>query len=187
MNDYEKLCEKKISSTKIFDGEILHIRKDIITLPNGGEATRELVNHIGAVCIVPITADRKVIMERQFRYPIDSVVFEIPAGKLDSKDEDRLLAAKRELREETGYTAKKWTDIGIYYPAPAYSDEKLTMYMAEDLEKGEQDLDEDEFLDIYEVPLDDLVNDVIEGKITDGKTQVALLKANAILNERKNA
>lgn len=187
MNDYEKLCEKQISSTKIFDGEILHVRKDNILLPNGEKATRELINHIGAVCIVPITQDGKVIMERQFRYPIDSVVFEIPAGKLDSKEEDRLLAAKRELREETGYTAKKWTDIGLFYPAPAYSDEKITMYLAEELEKGEQDLDEDEFLDLYEVPLDELVRDILAGKITDGKTQVALLKVKAILDERKNS
>lgn len=188
MDDYNKLCEKKVSSEKIFDGEILHLRKDIITLPNGEKATRELVNHIGAVCIVPLDSDGKVVMERQFRYPIESVVFEIPAGKLDSKDEDRLEAAKRELREETGYTAKRWTDLGIYYPAPAYSDEKITMYLAEELTKGEQDLDEDEFLDLYSVSLDELVSDIVDGKITDGKTQVALLKTKAVLEKRsKNA
>ena len=179
--DEEKLVEKKIASEEIFEGFVLHVQKDTIKLPNEKTATRELIRHIGAVCVVPVTDDGKVIVERQFRYPIDQVITEIPAGKLDSSTEDRLEAAKRELREETGYTADSWTDIGIYYPAAAYSDEKITMYLARGLHKGEQELDEDEFLNVTKRPMEELVDEIVSGKITDGKTQVAILKAYEIL------
>lgn len=173
----EKLAEVKVDSTCVFDGVILHVELDNIKLPNGEAATRELIRHIGAACVIPVTDDGKVIMEKQFRYPLSKVMLEIPAGKLNSKDEDRLEAAKRELEEETGYTADEWIDLGIYYPAAAYSDEKISMFLAKGLHKGAQRLDEDEFLDVYEIPLDELVQDVMDGKITDGKTQVAILKA----------
>jgi ADP-ribose pyrophosphatase len=179
--DEEKLVEKKIATEEIFEGFVLHVQKDTIKLPNEKTATRELIRHIGAVCVVPVTDDGKVIVERQFRYPIDQVITEIPAGKLDSSTEDRLEAAKRELREETGYTADSWTDIGIYYPAAAYSDEKITMYLARGLHKGEQELDEDEFLNVTKRPIEELVDEIVSGKITDGKTQVAILKAYTIL------
>lgn len=178
----KNLREEFVSSELIFDGFVLHVHKDAIKLPNGNPATREVIRHIGAVCVVPVTDDGKIIMERQFRYPLDEVIWEIPAGKLDSKTEDRLEAAKRELREETGFSADEWTDMGDYYPSPAYTDERISMYLAKGLHKGERDLDDDEFLDVYEKPLADLVKDVMEGKITDGKTQVALLKANNLLN-----
>ncbi len=177
-----QLGETQVDSQDIFDGFVLHVKKDTIKLPNGNEATREIIRHIGAVCVVPVTDDNKVIMERQFRYPIDRVITEIPAGKLDDKNENRLMAAKRELREETGYEADEWLDLGIYYPAPAYSDEKITMYLAKGLHKGERDLDEDEFLNVEEIPIKSLVDDILSGKITDGKTQVAILKAAAHLN-----
>ena len=179
--DEKDLKETQVSSKDVYDGSILHVKEDIIKLPNGKEASRERIRHIGAVCGVPVTSDGKVIMERQFRYPIDRVITEIPAGKLDSYDEDRLEAAKRELREETGYTASDWRDIGLYYPAPAYSDEKITMYLATGLTKGSRDLDEDEFLNIIEIPIEELVRDIVSGKITDGKTQVAVLKAYEII------
>ncbi len=181
MNELEALGEKKISSECVFDGCILHVEKDWVALPNGNEATREVIRHIGAVCIVPVTDDGRVVMERQFRYPIDEVITEIPAGKLDSKTEDRLEAAKRELREETGYEAEEWRDMGIYYPAAAYSDERITIYLATKLRKGERNLDEDEFLDVTLVPIEELIDDIMSGKITDGKTQVAILKAAKIL------
>lgn len=180
-NDFTELEEKQIDTKQIFDGEVLHVNLDHIELPNGKTATRELIRHIGAVCVIPVTDDGKVIIERQFRYPIYQVITEIPAGKLDSKDEDRLLAAKRELREETGYTADKWTDLGVYYPAPAYSDEKITMYMAQGLHKGERELDEDEFLNVVEVPISELLEAVMSGVITDGKTQICIMKAAALL------
>ncbi|MGI6021343.1 MAG: NUDIX domain-containing protein [Lachnospiraceae bacterium] len=185
MSEYERLVERQVSSEEIFDGSVLHVKKDTVKLPDGSNAFRELIRHIGAVCVIPVTDDGNVIVERQFRYPIDRVVLEIPAGKLNFRDEDRLEAAKRELEEETGYTASEWTDIGLYYPAPAYSDEKITMYLARGLKKGAQHLDEDEFLEVDEIPLEKLVRDVMEGKITDGKTQIAVLKAFHIINGEK--
>ena len=132
----KKLREEWKSTKEIFDGRILHVIDDTVICPNGNEASRELIRHVGAVCVVPITDDGKVIVERQFRYPIDKVITEIPAGKLDSKSEDPLLAAKRELREETGYTAEEWISLGGFYPAPAYSDELIHIYIAKKLKKG---------------------------------------------------
>lgn len=185
MNRYENLMEIKTASEKIFDGVILHVYKDSVCLPNGRPAGRELIRHVGAVGIVPLTDDGKVIIERQYRYPLDEVITEIPAGKLDSKSEDRLAAAKRELREETGITADEWSELGIYYPAAAYSDEKISLYLARGLHFGEQHLDDDEFLNIEAVPLSQLVDEVMSGEITDGKTQVAILKA-AKISEQDN-
>ncbi len=183
MTEKEKneLFEAKLGSEKVYDGVILHIEKDDVLLPNGANSVRECIRHIGAVCVVPVTDDLKVAVERQFRYPVNDVLTEIPAGKLDSFDEDRLEAAKRELREETGIIAEKWTDMGLYYPSPAYTDEKITVYLAQGLSQGERELDEDEFLNVSYVPLKELVADVLAGRITDGKTQVALLKTAALL------
>ena len=183
MSENKRLEEVKIASKEIFDGHILHVYKDTVELPNGKEASRELIRHIGAVAVVPLTDDGNVIVERQFRYPLGQVITEIPAGKLDSFDEDRLEAIKRELREETGYVADEWMELGDYHPAAAYTDERITLYLATGLHKGERDLDEDEFLDVIEVPLIDLVKDVAAGKITDGKTQVAILKTYLLLKE----
>ncbi|MBQ8590229.1 MAG: NUDIX hydrolase [Firmicutes bacterium] len=183
MEELKRLEEVMVKSEDIFDGHILHVKFDTVMLPNGNEATRELIRHIGAVAVVPLTDDGKVIVERQFRYPLGQVITEIPAGKLDSFDEDRLEACKRELREETGYVADEWTELGDYHPAAAYTDERITLYLATGLRKGERELDEDEFLDVVEVPLVDLVKDIALGKITDGKTQVAILKTYLLLKE----
>ena len=183
MEDFKNLTEAQIHSQEIFDGIVVHLYKDTVSLPNGHPATREVIRHIGAVGVIPVTDDGKVIIERQFRYPLNRVVTEIPAGKLDSFTEDRLSAAKRELEEETGYTAKEWIPIGDYYPSPAYCDERITLYLARGLELGTRHLDEDEFLNFEAVPLEDLVNDVMEGRITDGKTQVAILKAARMLGK----
>ena len=180
-DELKRLVEKQTSSEDIFDGVILHVKRDMVALSNGSATVREVIRHIGAVCVIPVTDDNRVIMERQFRYPLNKVILEIPAGKLDAPDEDRLSAIKRELREETGYTADEWTELGDFHPAPAYSDEFITMYMARGLHKGERDLDDDEFLDVYAIPLADLVRDVMEGRISDAKTQVCILKAARIL------
>ncbi|MCR5786025.1 MAG: NUDIX hydrolase [Eubacterium sp.] len=182
--ELERLKETKISSEEIYDGKLLHLEKDIVSLPNNNKASRELIRHVGAVCVVPLLDNGDVIIEKQYRYPVEKVITEIPAGKLESKSEDRLDAAKRELREETGYTALKWTDIGTYYPAAAYSDEKITMYLAEDLHKGERNLDDDEFLDVITMPLKEIVDKILCGEIADGKTQAAILKVDKILSER---
>ena len=176
-----RLREVRTGSEEIFDGLVLHVQRDTVKLPNGSEAIREVIRHIGAVCVIPVLENGDVVMERQFRYPLDRVILEIPAGKLDAAGEDRFSAIQRELREETGYTADEWTVLGDFHPAPAYSDEYITMYMARKLRRGDRHLDEDEFLDVCTVPLQDLVEDVMAGKISDAKTQVCVLKAARIL------
>ena len=181
----QKLREIQIESEDIFNGLIMDVKRDRVRLPNGNQSVRELLRHVGAVCVVPVTDDGRVVVERQYRYPIDQVITEIPAGKLDSPDEDRLSAAQRELREETGFTADRWTDMGLYYPAAAYSDEKITMYLAQGLHNGEQHLDEGEFLNVETVPIAELVEDILSGKITDGKTQAAVLKASMLISRQQ--
>ena len=181
MEQFKDLTEKTLNTEKVFDGKLLQVYRDGVGLPNGHESIREYIQHVGAVAVVPLTDDGKVIIERQFRYPLREVITEIPAGKLDSKQEDKLDAAKRELLEETGITADEWIEMGDYHPAAAYCDERITMYLARGLHEGQQKLDSDEFLNIVKVPLNELVDDIMSGKITDGKTQVAILKAKAIL------
>ena len=180
-HEMEALKETQVASEEIFDGFILHVKKDLVVLPNGETAYREIIRHIGAVCVIPVTEKNEVIMERQYRYPIGRVTTEIPAGKLDSREEDRLSAIQRELREETGFSAEEWTFLGDFYGAPAYSDERISMYMARKLHRGERELDDDEFLDVFTIPLQELVEDVMSGKIEDAKTQTAILKAARIL------
>jgi len=179
--EYENLAEKCISTEDVFDGKILHLINDRVLLPNGKEARRETVRHVGAVCMIPVDEDGNAIVERQYRYPVDEVLTEVPAGKLNYKGEPYLDAGKRELIEETGYTGDEWTELGFFYPAAAYSDEKIMMYLVRGLHEGKQKLDEDEFLDVKKVPLSQLAEEVMEGKITDSKTQVAILKAYNLL------
>lgn len=180
----ERLLEKEVKSQEIYKGRLLHVFCDTIELPDGQQATREYIKHLGAVCIVAVTDTGNVIMERQYRYPVGRVLCEIPAGKLDRPDEDRLEAAKRELKEETGLTADRWQDIGRYLPAPAYSGEDITMFLATGLHQGERHLDDEEFLEVYEVPMEELVEDIVAGRIADAKTQAAVLKAYLILKAR---
>lgn len=183
MSHFENLIEVKTGTQEIYDGVVVHLYKDTVSLPNGHPAVREVIRHVGAVGVLPLTNDGKVIIERQFRYPLNRVITEIPAGKLDSFTEDRLSAAQRELEEETGYTAKEWTELGDYYPTPAYCDERITLYLARGLTLGQRHLDEDEFLNFEAVPLEALVEDVMAGRITDGKTQVAILKVWHLLHK----
>ena len=179
---YENLIEEKLSRTEIYDGKVLHVVCDDVLLPNGEAAIREFCIHVGAVCIIPITDDGKVLMERQFRYPHGRVFYEIPAGKLDYPGEDPLCAAKRELREETGAVAGKITFLGELDTSPALINEKIYMYMAEELSFVERELDDDEFLEVESAPLTELVDMVMQGKISDAKTQIAVLKAAKLKN-----
>ena len=177
MKKYEReLRERYKAREDIFHGKIVHLVRDTVTLPNGKSATREMMLHNGAVAILPLFEDGTVLMEYQFRYPLDRVIYEIPAGKLDTKDEDPREAALRELREETGYTARSLTSLGFYIPSPAVLSERIELFLAEDLTPGEVDLDEDEFLYTERVPLKELCDMVMRGEIEDGKTQTALLK-----------
>ena len=182
----EALKENTVSSTPIFDGKVLHVRFDNITLPNGAPATREYCHHNGAVCVIPITDDGEVICVRQYRYPFHEDLLEIPAGKLDSPEEDPNDAVRRELREETGAVAKNITYLGKYYPSPAILDECIHMYMAEGLCFGETEFDEDEFIESVKIPLKTLVDLTLEGKIRDGKTQICVLRAYMMLQGRQN-
>ena len=179
------LEEKKISREEIFEGRVLHVVKDTVSLPDGGTATREILLHHGAVCIIPITDDGKVILERQFRYAVGDVLVEIPAGKLEP-GEDPLECAKRELQEETGYSADEMIVIGDYYGSPALLREHITMYLARGLHKGKTHYDDDEFMEVFEMPLDDLIDDVMNNKIPDAKTQLCALKAREFLNREKS-
>lgn len=180
-----KLEERKKASEVVFDGKILNVRLDTVTLPNGAEATREYVHHIGAVAVLPLTDEGDVILERQYRYPFGEVLVEIPAGKLDSPTEDPRKAALRELREETGAIAGELVYLGDFYGSPAILDERLRLYLARNLTFAEQETDEDEFLEVFRMPLDELVREVMEGNIPDGKTQVAALRVAAMLDKKE--
>ncbi len=180
----ENLEEKFVSREEIFDGVVLHVVRDTVELPNGKEAIREMCLHNGAVAILPVMSDGKILMERQYRYAHGRVFFEIPAGKLDSPDEDPLEAAKRELREETGAVAEKITYLGRIDTTPALINEKVHLYLAEGLTFGERELDEDEFLTIEAHPLETLLDMVMSGEICDSKTQIAVLKYAHILNNK---
>lgn len=179
-----ELYEKQLASKQIFDGKVVKLFVDDIELPNGKGAFREVVRHPGAVCVIPITDEGEVIMVKQFRYPFSSVLLEIPAGKLEI-GEDPLDAVKRELEEESGVVAENVEFIGMTYTTVAFTDEKIYTYMATGLSYTEAHPDEDEFLEVVKIPLDALVEMVMTGEIKDSKTQVAILKADRLLKERK--
>ena len=184
--EYDQLKEIPLDSQLIRAGRILDMRLDHVQVYNGSTAARELVRHLGAVCIVPVTDDGQIVLERQYRYPIDRVLTELPAGKLDYPGEDPLEAAKRELREETGFRAKEWVFLGDFYPAAAYSDEHIRMYLARGLIKGERDLDPDENINVFTLPLDKAADAVMHGEIPDAKTQLAVLKTAEYLKREKS-
>ncbi len=178
MKDYEALLKEDfIKREEIFDGSVLHVVCDTVRLPNGESATREMCLHVGACCVIPLFDDGTVLIERQYRYPVGRVMIEIPAGKLNYKGEDPLEATKRELREETGAIAQRYTYLGEFIGSPALIDEKIQMYLAEGLSFGERCLDKDEFLEVERMPLKELYDMVMRGEIADAKTQVAVLKA----------
>jgi ADP-ribose pyrophosphatase len=166
------LREDLISSEDLYGGIFLKMKRDKVSLPDGEEAIREYLTHPGAVAIVAILDDGRVLLERQFRYPINKACIEIPAGKLDA-GEDHLSCAKRELEEETGYTAKKWSYIRRIHPVISYSTEFIDIYLAEDLVPGPNHLDDEEFLDVFAAPLEQLIAWVEEGEISDVKTTIS--------------
>ena len=170
------LEEKTISSEQKFDGRIVKLYVDKAELEDGKIVTREVIRHPGGVCVLPLTDKNEVMFVKQFRYPHQTVLLEIPAGKLDSKDEDPRKAAARELLEETGAVAEELIELGMFLPACAYSDEAIHMYAAKSLTFREQKLDADEFLNVFTMPLEQAVQKVLAGEIWDAKTQTALLK-----------
>jgi len=166
------LREDRISGEDIYGGIFLHMKRDQVRLPDGQQAAREYLTHPGAVAIVAILDDGRVLLERQYRYPIAKACLEIPAGKLEI-GEDHLLCAQRELEEETGYTAKRWSYIRRIHPVISYSTEFIDIYLAEDLITGPSKLDDEEFLDVFAAPLEQLITWVEEGEITDVKTTIS--------------
>ena len=166
------LKEECIESRDLYRGIFLEMKRDTVRLPDGAEAVREYLTHPGAVAIVAILDDGRILLERQYRYPVARVCMEIPAGKLDL-GEDPLICAQRELQEETGYTATKWSYIRRIHPVISYSTEFIDIYLAEGLSKGERQLDDEEFLDVFAASLDELLGWVEEGAITDVKTTIS--------------
>ncbi len=174
--DISAFEEKGILSDKKFEGKIISLAVDTVRLPNGETATREVVHHPGAVCVVPLTDKNEIICVRQYRYPFSRVTLEIPAGKLDSAGEDHRAAAFRELSEETGAECKTLDFIGELHTSPAILDEVIYMYVARGLEFFEQHPDDDEFITVTRVPIEDAVKMILSGEIKDAKTQTAILK-----------
>ena len=176
------LEEKQLSFDYKFKGRIINLRVDEALLPNGATATREVVEHNGGICVVPITENGEVLMVEQYRYPYGEVILEIPAGKRDGNEEP-LEGGKRELREETGAVAENYTFLGELYPTPGYCGEVIYMYLATGLSFGETDPDEDEFLNVKKIPLEKAVDMIMKGEIKDAKTQTAILKVERMLQK----
>ena len=176
------LREKMVSSQTIFEGRIIRVTLDQARLPDGTLAAREVVYHPGGVAVLALDEDKTVYLVRQYRYPIQQLLLELPAGKLDhGAEEDRLLGAQRELSEETGLEASEWTYLGYTLASPGFCDEALHMYLARGLTRKGQHLDEDEFLDVVTMPFDRLVEQVMDGAITDAKTVSTTLKVKVLL------
>ena len=169
----QHLREERISGEDIYGGIFLNMKRDRVSLPDGQEAVREYLTHPGAVAILAILDDGRILLERQYRYPIAKVCMEIPAGKLDP-NEDPLVCAQRELEEETGYSASKWSYVRRIHPVISYSTEFIDIYLAEGLQSGKSRLDEEEFLDVFAAPLDEILAWVEQGVITDVKTTIAI-------------
>lgn len=174
-----ELWEKQMDSQEIFSGRVIRVHKDKVALPNGETSFREVVLHHGGVCVVPLTEQNEVIFVRQFRYAYGKTLLEIPAGKLE-QGEDPFACGVRELKEETGAKAEKFLSLGELYPSPGYTNEVIYMYLAAGLSFGEQSLDEDEFLEVERIPLDQAVEMVLRGEIKDSKTQTAILKTHLL-------
>lgn len=172
------LDEKTVKSETVYEGRVISLIKDTVTLPNGDTATREVVTHRGGVGVIAEDENGNILFVKQFRYPYKEVVLEIPAGKRDSLDEDPLECGKRELKEETGATAKNFYSLGSLYPTPGYCGEIIWIFAAKGLEFGNQHLDSDEFLNVEKIPLEKAIEMVLEDKIKDSKTQIAILKYN---------
>ncbi len=175
------LKETKIDGEVAYDGSFLKVTRDRISLPDGAETHREFIRHPGAVVILPVFADGSVLLERQFRYPLDQVFIEYPAGKIDP-GEDPLECAKRELQEETGYTASEWQFVCTIHNAIAYSDEHLDLYLARGLTAGEAKLDDGEFLETFRATVPEMLAMIRSGQVTDVKTVIGTFWLEKILS-----
>lgn len=175
-----QLEETRIDGGVVYDGHFLKVEKDRIRLPDGSTSAREFIRHPGAVVILPLLPDGRVLLERQFRYPNGQVFIEFPAGKIDP-GEEHLACARRELQEETGYTAERWRFVCTIHNAIAYSDEHLEIFLAEGLSAGQQKLDAGEFLEVFSASVPELLEMVRRGEITDVKTIIGTFWLEKIL------
>ena len=175
MNLYSKLIDKKI----VYNGDFLKMRVDEIKLPNEKISSMEFIEHSDAACVLAIDDDNNILMVKQYRYPISQIMYEVPAGKMD-ENETPIECANRELEEETGYKAEKLELIGEIYTAPAYSTEKIYIYLASGLTQGKVNLDDDEFLECEKINFEKVLNMILNNEIDDAKTQIAILKYLAI-------
>ena len=179
-----EMMEKTLSSEELFRGRILRLHRDTVLLPNGNTSTREVAEHPGGVAIVALTEDKEVLLVRQYRYPFGCQLLEIPAGKRE-EGEPPFVTAQRELLEEVGAEADHWYDLGTALPSPGCYGEVLHLYMAEGLHFSAPDPDEDEFLSIERMPLEDLVALCLSGEVRDAKTIIGALKVHTLLNQGK--
>ncbi len=175
------LKENKISSEIIYQGRLLDIRRDVVRLPNGNTSTREWIKHPGAVCMIPLLTDNKIALIRQYRYPVQKEMVELPAGKLDENEKPEV-CAMRELEEEIGYVSQKLTFLTQIHPAIGFADEMMWLYLAENLIKTVSNQDEDEFLEIMPTSLEKALKMVWHGEITDAKTIIGILWAERLLS-----
>lgn len=178
--DHMAHFEKTLETEELYHGKILNLRRDKVELESGRISYREVVEHSGGVCVLPITEDGKVLLVSQYRYPYREEVLEVPAGKMDHKGETPLECGMRELEEETGHTAEEYIDLGRLYPSPGYTDEIIYLFAAKKLTKTVQKLDEGEFLDVRVLDFEEAVDLVLKGQILDSKTQAVLMKAKLI-------
>ncbi len=179
----EELYEKKMKSSIIYKGGIVDIYLDEVELPNRRIASRVKVSHPGAVCIVPVTETGSILLVKQFRYPVEEIIMEIPAGKID-KNELPLECAKRELKEEIGATGGKIIHLSTFYSSPGFCNETMHLYMAENFKKGENCLEEDEFLKVVEIKMEDALSFIESGKLKDAKTIIGILLTRNYLIKR---
>ncbi len=177
------LTEIQLDSTEVLKGSFLHAFRDTVRLPDGSQTTREYVIHPGAVMVVAQLADGRLVMERQYRYPLKAVMIEFPAGKLDP-GEASLACAQRELLEETGYAARQWARAGVLHPVISYSTEFIDIWFARDLIAGERKLDAGEFLDLFSATPDELLAWCCDGQITDAKTLTGVLWLQNVLSQK---
>ncbi|NLN87176.1 MAG: NUDIX hydrolase [Syntrophomonadaceae bacterium] len=167
------LEEETLHSQEIFAGRMVHLRVDTVELPDGGQSTREVIEHAGAVAIVALDSEDQIVLVKQYRHPVQKVLLEIPAGTLEN-DEEPLDCARRELEEETGLRASNWNKILTYYSTPGFTNECLHIFMASGLSAGTAKTDQDEFIEAMRVPLSEAYEQIFTGQIADGKSIIGI-------------